>query len=281
MKRLLIALILTCIPAHYVFSYTLTGWFEESKISVFGGVATHHIEKRNSTEDVNLMNYLSYRNEFYLGVDAHVYLHEQWQFNIKTYLNSSLRTDDVFAKLIYMPHEKIGVTLGYASIPVQYGLYEIHEQPQYYTTIPNSDDIYDFAKNELFLAGLAFPFEGGKFSGTIYLQGGVSYLPNDFSFSWQKKYDSNERRLVEYDIPESYAFIIQPEVEIRWEIAKPTTDTSIGLQFQGKWTYSKRNIDYTRNIYTWTTDNKQTEIISHPKQSIEGVDWNVGLFYIF
>ena len=150
-----------------------------------------------------------------------------------------------------------------------YRLYEIHEQPQYYTTI-QTQMMYTILQNRTVLVVLHFILKRKILRN--YLPGSIGYLPNDFFRSLGKRNTiANERRLVEYDIPESYAFIIQPEVEIRWENSKTNNRYQHRvLQFQGKWTYSKRNIDYTRNIYTWTTDNKQTEIISHPKQSIEG-----------
>ncbi len=280
MKTLYISLILILLPIAQSFGFYSIPFVQRARISAFAGSSEINIEKSNPNGQVDFMHYMQYNSDFYFGINAYFIITPKLHTDIKTYVNSALETDHFQLKLLYYPTERFAISANYASFPFTMEAPTAYYSPTYYAYVPNESE-YLAVNNERYLLGVAVPFESGKITGTLHLRGGLSQLSANNITMWQKKYNSNERRMLDFAIKPSSAFIVNPELDARWEWFRFGEKSKFGLQFQASWSYASHSMRYTQNTFTWTMENSNAYTSTPASHTLMGIDWNIGLFYGF
>ncbi len=251
-----------------------------SRVSFFMGYNSFQIERFNANNQIDFLNYLQYNNDIYIGLQTHLMIAPNTFVDIKTYLNSSFETDRLHLQLLYFPYQNIGFSAHYSSYPFYHASFTNYFSSSYHSFVPNKYEYFS-VNNKRYLVGLALPFTSGKFSGLLQLRTGLSYLEENFIYLWQKKIDSNERRLIEYNLNPSFGWSFNPQLQCRWELVEFNKHSSMGLQLQVEWSYTSHSVAYNESIYTWTMNNLQQKLHKPQTHTLIGSDWNIGLYYGF
>lgn len=94
----------------------------------------------------------------------------------------------------------------------------------------------------------------------------------------RKELNSNYKDRTDFTFLLSPALFIQPEVTCNIDLIK-FRKSSLGIQFQWRYLYMTKALDYKKVTYEWTMDSPQTTTVKGNKHRYSAMEFDGGLRY--
>jgi hypothetical protein len=92
-----------------------------------------------------------------------------------------------------------------------------------------------------------------------------------------KQYESNFKRVLDYETLWTPAIFAMPEVELLVDLIKYKKG-AIGGRMKFSYFYTRNALKYTLTTYDWTYDNPVAKKVNNPKHAYQQSDFDIGLF---
>lgn len=248
------------------------------------GFSEIEVDKYPQNENLDFLNYLDNDSEF----PDYILVKFGYRFDFLSKMKADIRiimmdeivpdNYDISVKYVVSPWLGIGVgsilNKNYIS---NFENYHIEAFENYHLLDYN---MKQFEAYELgfYLTPIVKPIVNDIVEFQIALDLGVASFLNQEAFFAQKKKFSNEKMIYKYSTEINFQPYIQPKFDLRIKTLK-IKNTTVGLFLNSTYSYSERNIKYTRSIQRWTLDNIQLDNIAPPKHSFSRWEMNLGIFF--
>ncbi len=254
----------------------------------FGGRYINRDSLANA-EDLDFMNYL-YKQEKsaeygFISLNFRMSPAEKIEFSATAVLLSDLSPNQLNIDVRYKPviHDKpvnwglIGSFFIYPQYLENFNSFHIQSDTGFTADLnPNfrQISIYDLG----IAAGPTMNYQYKRFFTEISFRTGIcGFIPFSERIS-QKKTDANLIREIHYETSYSPAVFFMPEAEAGLRLNSGHR-ANIGIMMKAGGIWSKRTINYTRTIYTWTSENEIVSDISPENRWYSKIEIQGG-FYI-
>lgn len=257
--------------------------FRNQEFSFSIGAGELDIEKFSPNENLDFINYVDYYPEYIdfiiLKLGYKFDFFSKISADIKLIMMDDIIPDNYDISAHYFIRPWLGVGAGSMlnkNWITYFEEYQIQTLPDYYLVDYN---VKQFTTYEwgFYLSSTVKPIDNDMFKLQISCDLGVSsFMKEEASFYHKKKY-SNERVQYHYKTKTDYQPYIQPKIDIRLKAFK-IKEASFGLLLNSNYYYSRKSINYSRTIQTWTSENKITEQIEPLKHRYARFEINMGVF---
>lgn len=257
--------------------------FKNQEFSFSFGIENHVIEKFAPNENLDFINYLDDETEnlefILLKLGYKFDFLSKMSADIKLIMMDDIIPDNYDISVHYFLKPWLGMGLGSMlnkNWITYFEEYQIQYLPDYYLMDQN---VKQFTNYDLgfYLSPALKPLDNSVFKLLIKCDLGFSsFLKKEATFYHKKKL-SNERLQYYYDTGMDFQPYIQPKIDLSINAFKLKKAT-FGFLINSNYYYSKRSMNYSRTIQTWTSDNKVVEQIETSKHNFSRFEMNMGIF---
>lgn len=278
MKKLLIVFFLF----HMSFFTVSIGQIVEN-IRLSSTVGFNHFASESKVEAdyPDFMNYYTYLEDLYINIGARMELKNNWAVGLCTDIGSELKPVNFSTKIYQVPFHHLGFLVGY-TYDTHYlnGIDSYHKQKDVNYYILNSNLAQFKLNSHNIFAGVFIPLAYHRLNARLEISGGYN-LNSGTNFAWlEKRKNTNEMRMFEYNVMPNSSWFFNPNFEIGFNILT-TQKMTFGLLGNVSYRFENKSIDYKRTFYEWTYNNMEVLSITTPVHPITHLKWDVGLYVKF
>lgn len=287
MKKTLLIILLICIVLSGLNAQER--FIEKYSFSMCFGARSLACDSFPDNENLDFLNYLynakggNLSPDYgYLGMASHLWLHGNWEVDIKLLMYDDFIPNQMNISAQYFPVHYLGFNFGingYSQLMNEFNQYHHNVDTGFYGDIDQNyrqRSLYDLG----FIGGPVLAIQESRFSGILKLNAGFgTFLSFSESIS-QKKINSNFRREFIYSTEPTPSFFFFPELSLTFDILE-FSHSMLGIQMQASYYLARRSIDYTRKTLIWTTDYPVSEKVISPVHPYAKFDIDVGIYLRF